>query len=32
MAPDVPEKEALEAIKQEQGMRAFLEARDAPFR
>jgi enoyl-CoA hydratase/carnithine racemase len=32
MAPDVPEKEALEAIKQEHGMRAFLEARDAPFR
>ena len=32
MALDVQEKEALEAIKQEQGMRAFLEARDAPFR
>lgn len=32
MAPDVPEKEALDAIRQERGMRAFLEARDAPFR
>ena len=32
MQPDVPEKEALEAIKQEQGMRAFLEARDALFK
>ena len=32
MAPDVPEKEALAAIRENEGMRAFLEARDAPFR
>ncbi len=32
MADDVPEKEALAAIREEQGMRAFLVARDAPFR
>lgn len=32
MQPDVPEKNALDAIRQEQGMRAFLDARDAPFR
>ena len=31
MADDVPEKEALKAIREEQGMRAFLQARDAPF-
>ena len=31
MADDVPEKEALRAIREEQGMRAFLQARDAPF-
>ena len=31
MQPGVPEKDALEEIKQEHGMRAFLEARDAPF-
>ena len=32
MAPDVPEKEALAAIRENEGMRAFLDARDAPFR
>ena len=31
-AADVPEKEALDAIRQEHGLRAFLEARDGPFR
>ena len=31
MTPGVPEKEALDAIRQEQGLRAFLEARDGPF-
>ena len=31
-AADVPEKEALDGIRQEQGLRAFLEARDGPFR
>ena len=31
MADDVPEKEALRAIREEQGMRAFLQARDAAF-
>ena len=31
MAQGVPEKEALDAIRQEQGLRAFLEARDGPF-
>ena len=31
MADDVPEKEALKAIREEQGMRAFLQARDAAF-
>ena len=31
-AADVPEKEALDAIRQEQGLKAFLEARDGPFR
>ena len=32
MSSDVPEKEALDAIRQEQGLRAFLDARDGPFR
>ena len=31
-ATDVPEKEALDAIRQEQGLKEFLEARDGPFR
>ena len=31
MSEDVPEKEALKAIREEQGMRAFLQARDAAF-
>ena len=31
MAQGVPEKEALDAIRQEHGLRAFLEARDGPF-
>ena len=31
LADDVPEKEALKAIREEQGMRAFLDARDAAF-
>ena len=31
-AADVPEKEALGTIRQEKGLRAFLEARDGPFR
>ena len=32
MTPDVPEKEALNQIRQEQGMKPFLEARDGHFR
>ena len=32
MAPDVPEKEALNEIRQEFGLQMFLEARDGPFR
>lgn len=32
MTPDVPEKEALEQIREEQGLKMFLEARDSPFR
>ena len=32
MTPDVPEKEALDAIRQQEGLKAFLEARDGPFR
>jgi hypothetical protein len=32
MTPNVPEKEALRAIREEQGLKAFLEARDKPFR
>lgn len=31
MSDDVPEKEALKAIREEHGMRAFLQARDAEF-
>jgi len=32
MTPDVPEKEAFDIIKEEQGLKMFLEARDGPFR
>jgi hypothetical protein len=32
MTPNVPEKEALRAIREEHGLKAFLEARDKPFR
>ncbi len=32
IAPNVPEKDALSEIRMEQGLRAFLEARDGPFR
>ena len=32
LTPDVPEKEMLAKVRQEQGMRAFLDARDGPFR
>ena len=32
MTPDVPEKEALNQIREEQGLKMFLEARDGPFR
>jgi hypothetical protein len=32
LTPDVPEKEMLAKIRQEEGMRAFLDARDGPFR
>ncbi len=32
LVPDVPEREHLGKVRQEQGMRAFLEARDGPFR
>jgi hypothetical protein len=32
MTPQVPEKEALRAIREEQGLKACLEARDKPFR
>ena len=32
MTHDVPEKEAFDIIKEEQGMKIFLEARDGPFR
>lgn len=32
MTPNVPEKEALRAIREEQGLKAFLDARDGPFR
>lgn len=32
LTPDVPEREMLGKIRQEQGMRAFLDARDGPFR
>jgi len=32
MTHDVPEKEAFDIIKEEQGMKIFLEARDSPFR
>ena len=31
LMPDVPEREALDAIRNEQGLKAFLQARDAPF-
>ena len=31
-AADVPEKEALDAVRQESGLKAFLESRDGPFR
>ena len=32
LTPDVPEREMLGKTRQEQGMRAFLDARDGPFR
>jgi enoyl-CoA hydratase/carnithine racemase len=32
LTPDVPERERLSKVRMEQGMRAFLEARDGPFR
>jgi hypothetical protein len=32
LAPGVPEKEMLRQIRETQGMHAFLQARDAPFR
>ncbi len=32
LTPEVPEKEMLAKVRQEQGMRAFLDARDGPFR
>jgi hypothetical protein len=32
MTPHVPEKEALRAIREEHGLKSFLEARDKPFR
>ncbi len=32
LVPDVPEREYLGKVRMEQGMRAFLEARDGPFR
>ena len=32
MTPGVPEKDALDEIKNDQGWRAFLDARDGPFR
>lgn len=32
LTPDVPEREMLTKVRMEQGMRAFLEARDGPFR
>lgn len=31
LVPDVPEKEALNRLRDEKGLRAFLEARDGPF-
>ena len=31
-ATDVPEKAALDAVRQDSGLKAFLEARDGPFR
>ena len=31
LIPDVPEKEELSQLRQDQGLRAFLEARDGPF-
>ena len=32
MTPGVPENEALDEIRQQEGLKAFLEARDGPFR
>ncbi len=32
MTPNVPEKEALNDIRQSEGLKAFLDARDGPFR
>ena len=32
MSSDVPEKEALNEIREDQGLQSFLEARDGPFR
>ena len=32
LTPDVPEREHLGTVRMEQGMRAFLDARDGPFR
>ena len=32
LTPDVPEREHLGRVRMEQGMRAFLEARDGPYR
>ena len=32
LTPDVPEREMRTKVRMEQGMRAFLEARDGPFR
>ena len=32
LVPDVPERDYLGKVRQEQGMRAFLDARDGPFR
>ena len=32
LTPDVPEREELGRVRMEQGMRAFLDARDGPFR
>ena len=32
MTPNIPEREALNAIRDAEGLKSFLEARDGPFR